>query len=444
MTSIVRQPASVSFKLEKVDHKARTVTGWAAIVTGDDGQPIIDQDDPPMQIPVAVLKRAVQDAFARQSGTKAVGINHEVSERGSADLVESIVITKELREAFELGTSGREGWIATVRVTDPKVLDRVESGELAELSLKGEARGRWSGEVGKQHLLISSMDLDTAELLSLVDRGASGDKNNRPQILLFKRKEEQRMKDGKKPGVGAWLKAFIAKKDESVQTEKTGMTPEQIKAALDELGLDDKQMEAILQLMQALAGAAPAAAAPAPEVEKPVEQVGDAISPEEEEQQMQKKGKDKEVETDVEKRELLKRVERLEESNVSLEKRNKALEDAAEDVKLRKRAKELEFLPMAEDDIVELLKRSKGDDKFDELLVKMSKAIEESPALEVLGSAIQDPEKSAVAKRDKLVAEEIVDLQKKGQKATYEIAFKNVCKRHPELYDAEKIDASQR
>jgi hypothetical protein len=110
------------------------------VVTRDDGTPVIDADD--HLIPVSVLKRAVQDAFATNSGGGKVGINHEKGEQGSADLVESFVVTKENREALGLGDSGREGWIATLRISDPKVIDRIESGELRELSLKGMAKGK--------------------------------------------------------------------------------------------------------------------------------------------------------------------------------------------------------------------------------------------------------------------------------------------------------------
>lgn len=130
----------VTLNIAKADTRERTVTGWAAIVTRDDGTPVIDADD--HIIPVDVLKRAVQRAFVDSSGKGKVGINHERKAQGSADLVESLVVTKELRKALGLGDSGREGWIATLRVTDPKVIERIQSGELRELSLKGVARGR--------------------------------------------------------------------------------------------------------------------------------------------------------------------------------------------------------------------------------------------------------------------------------------------------------------
>lgn len=133
---------TVSIQLDKslTDKQARTVTGWAAVVTRDDGQPVIDSDD--HIIPVQVLKRAVQDAFAEESGAGKVGINHE--QRGMADLVESFVVTKENRKALGLGESGREGWIATLRITDPDVIKRIDSGELTELSLSGTATGEWT------------------------------------------------------------------------------------------------------------------------------------------------------------------------------------------------------------------------------------------------------------------------------------------------------------
>lgn len=133
-------PFSVDLKLEKslTNPTARTVTGWAAVVTRDDGQQVIDGDG--HIIPVEVLKRAVQKAFTEAGGAGRIDINHEGE--AAADLVESFVVTKENRAALGLGDSGREGWIATIRISDPAVIARVQSGELSELSLKGTAKGR--------------------------------------------------------------------------------------------------------------------------------------------------------------------------------------------------------------------------------------------------------------------------------------------------------------
>ena len=118
---------------------SRVVTGWAAVVTGDDGEQIVDLDD--HVIPVNVLKRAVQDAFAEQGGEGRVDVNHDGE--GRMDLVESFVMTKARRKAFGFGDSGREGWIASVRVTDPKDIAELDSGELKEFSLSGSGSGTW-------------------------------------------------------------------------------------------------------------------------------------------------------------------------------------------------------------------------------------------------------------------------------------------------------------
>lgn len=129
---------SIKIELKKADAQSRTITGWAAVVTGEDGVPIIDSDD--HVIPIAVLEKSVHQAFANTPGRGRVGVNHE--ERGKADLVESFVLTAEKRAALGLGESGKEGWIVTLRVRDPEVIRRVESGELRELSLKGIGKGR--------------------------------------------------------------------------------------------------------------------------------------------------------------------------------------------------------------------------------------------------------------------------------------------------------------
>jgi hypothetical protein len=132
----------VTLQIAKADRKSRTITGWAAVVTRDDGSQVIDSDD--HVLPVEVLKRGVQDAFAEGGGTGRVDVNHKQDgTENTADLVESFVVTKANRKALGLGDSGREGWIATIRVDDPEIIARIESGELTELSLSGEATGVW-------------------------------------------------------------------------------------------------------------------------------------------------------------------------------------------------------------------------------------------------------------------------------------------------------------
>ena len=63
---------NLSIELAKADAKSKTVYGWAAVVTRDDGTPVIDADD--HLIPIDVLKRGVQDAFAENPGSGKGGI----------------------------------------------------------------------------------------------------------------------------------------------------------------------------------------------------------------------------------------------------------------------------------------------------------------------------------------------------------------------------------
>jgi hypothetical protein len=132
-------PFEITIPVEKYDRKTRTITGWAAVVTGDDGTPLIDSDG--HLIPVDVLKRGVQDAFSEQGGKGRVDINHDGIP--VASLVGSFVLDNETRQKMDLGTSKREGWMVQIRAPDdPSVTDRLESGELGELSLKGTAQGK--------------------------------------------------------------------------------------------------------------------------------------------------------------------------------------------------------------------------------------------------------------------------------------------------------------
>lgn len=142
-----KREVGVTLQIAKVDRsqpKVRTITGWATITRRDDGNVVVDADE--HILPVQVLKRAVQEA-GLDAGADMVGVNHELDERGAGGLAESFVFTNELKKAINsqnpdvpfFGPSRREGWMAVIRVTDPAIIDRIDSGELSELSLLGEA-----------------------------------------------------------------------------------------------------------------------------------------------------------------------------------------------------------------------------------------------------------------------------------------------------------------
>lgn len=133
-----QQAVAVNLEVKKIDQEQRLVTGWVAVVTDEAGSPIIDADD--HIIPVIELEKAVHEAFAESGGAGKGGSMHR--ERGVLDVVESFVVTMEKREALGLG-EGPEGWVASFRVNDNELWGKIKSGEMPELSLRGDAVGVW-------------------------------------------------------------------------------------------------------------------------------------------------------------------------------------------------------------------------------------------------------------------------------------------------------------
>lgn len=192
------------------------IYGWAALSRDQDGAPIIDADGD--WIPIEEIETAAQQALLDRGGRSAVGVNHEAY--GLGDLVESFVTTEEKQRAFGLeGTP--QGWMVGIRTTSPTVIEAVRSGELREISIRAEARREslelpdgksWTDILKRDGApiaddskvsIIRDLKLREIELLSIVDRGASGNATSRPGIVLITKRGP--MNDEKKRSVGAIL-----------------------------------------------------------------------------------------------------------------------------------------------------------------------------------------------------------------------------------------------
>lgn len=128
----------VGLEILKVDKEKRIATGWVAIVTDENGTPIIDADD--HVIPIMELEKAVHKAFAESSGAGMGGDMH--TKRGMFDIIESFVVTNEKRVALGLG-EGPEGWIASIKVNDNDLWEKIKNGERPEFSMRGNGMGTW-------------------------------------------------------------------------------------------------------------------------------------------------------------------------------------------------------------------------------------------------------------------------------------------------------------
>lgn len=192
------------------------IYGWAALSRNERGEPIVDaQGD---WIPVAELEKAAQRALLDRGGRAAIGVNHEDLNLG--DLVESFVVTDEKRKAFGLGDVP-EGWMVGITTSDPEVVKAVRSGSLAEMSIRAQGRrepvalpeGKTWADILKRTdapatvNVLRDLRLREIELLSIVDKGAGGDADTRPGIVLVTKREN--MDNTEKRSVGAILAELL-------------------------------------------------------------------------------------------------------------------------------------------------------------------------------------------------------------------------------------------
>lgn len=157
----------------KLDEEQRKVTGWASVVTKEDGSRVIDSQED--IIPIEEIEKAAHELML------AGGTLGEMHARlGVGRICESFVASVEKRKALGLG-DGPEGWVITAKVTDDAAWARVKKGELAEFSIGGTAE-----RVEKARTL---RNLRLTEV-SLVDKGA----NPGAKIVLVKR--DSTLKEG--------------------------------------------------------------------------------------------------------------------------------------------------------------------------------------------------------------------------------------------------------
>lgn len=125
-----------TFTIQKKAPAQQVTYGWAS-VSVDDGQVVTDlQGD---QVEPDELEKAVTrymlDYHAQQAG--GAGVMHQTEPK--CEVIASLVTTPDIVQAFGLGEKVPVGWILGLKVLDPDVWRRVESGELKALSIQGTA-----------------------------------------------------------------------------------------------------------------------------------------------------------------------------------------------------------------------------------------------------------------------------------------------------------------
>lgn len=122
----------IRFQIKKLNEERRLVTAWASVVSHADGTPVIDFEGD--IIPIDELEKAFIEAFA-DGGLRKGGEMHE--NIGGVDIVQQFTFSSAEREALGFG-KGEEGGIVKLRVNDDSIWARVKSGELPDMSIKGE------------------------------------------------------------------------------------------------------------------------------------------------------------------------------------------------------------------------------------------------------------------------------------------------------------------
>lgn len=374
------------------------VTGWVAIVSDDQGHPIVDQQNE--VIPIEVIEKAAQSAFPyAKSGA---GDMHE--RRGLADIVESFVVSAEKREALGFG-KGPEGWVVTLKIHDPKLRKEIGDGEKQELSMFGSARYTTTA---KGVRVADEIQLDRMELLSVVDQGASGNDEYRPRIVLMKR-ATARTETGT-------IRSVLARIFRKQAAEDQSMTLEEILAELPE-----EKREVVLAALEAAKGAGETA-------------------------EKAKGGEDGKPKPEPTADELAKRTDlpeavrkRLAESE-ALAKRVASLEEVEVDRGFVAKAKGLAYLPgLPTEKLAKVLKsasRGMTADEFTDLeksLASAAEAVKKSGLLKEIGTSRDEPTESeaAVAEMDA----EVKKVRDKSPDITREQAIVRIQKRSPDMYE---------
>ena len=250
-------------------------------------------------------------------------------------------------------------------------------------------------------LLIRNIRLNKIEWASVVDRGASGDANNRPRIVLWKREDKslaRRIADA----LGIKKQTKPAQKVPCAKAEAP-MDPT-LELALDQLKLNDEQKQAVLKMLEAAKGQ-PAEKKPE---EPPKMEGGAPMSPD-----------------------LKKRFDEESAKRVELEKKNKELADKISTIEFEKKAAELSYLPEKTQVIAQILKRAdeRGDKELPAVLEKVNKAMKESPIFREYGTASTDGDDANT---------KLANLAKKHREAdpklTQAAAIVKAAKENPEIY----------
>lgn len=115
--------------IAKLDDEKRLVFGWASVIRKGDKQVTDLQGD---VIPEEELEEA---AYSYVLESRVGGEMHQRTQ-GVGKLVESLVFTEQKQKALGIDL-GKVGWWVGFKIQDPKVWEKVKSGEYRMFSIHG-------------------------------------------------------------------------------------------------------------------------------------------------------------------------------------------------------------------------------------------------------------------------------------------------------------------
>lgn len=117
----------------KVDEDQHVVTGWASIIADQHGAPVVD-----FQGDMIDETELVSAAHSFMMDSRQAGELHKRL-TGVGQVVDSLVVTKALKEALGLPANMPTGWLVSVKVSDPGVWAKIKAGEYKSFSIGGSA-----------------------------------------------------------------------------------------------------------------------------------------------------------------------------------------------------------------------------------------------------------------------------------------------------------------
>lgn len=126
------------FQITKVAVETKTAYGFA-YVSKKGGEQVVDHSGETWSIE-EVRETAHQFVTDCRKGAES----HDADTRGAAELVESLVLDKDVQDALgiELKKDGEpiEAWFVGFKINDPELLEKIQKGDLSMFSIGGTGK----------------------------------------------------------------------------------------------------------------------------------------------------------------------------------------------------------------------------------------------------------------------------------------------------------------